>query len=83
MTIERALELILGNLGVLFLLLFIIVGGFRGWWVYGRFYDEQTRRIERLEDRLERATRAAESGTTAAIRATRLAERTVEGSDAP
>ena len=81
MTLERALELILGNLGTLFLLLAILVGGFRGWWVYGRFYEEQARRIARLEAQLERATRVAESGTAAADRATRVAERQTEGAD--
>ena len=82
MTIERGLELVLGNLGVLVVLLFILVGGFRGWWVYGRHYNEQQQRIERLEARLERATRVAETGTAAADRATRVAERTVEVPDA-
>jgi hypothetical protein len=81
-TLERALELILGNLGVLVLLLAILVGGFRGWWVYGRYYDEQARRISNLEARLERAARVAESGTVAADRATRLAERQAEVPDA-
>ena len=81
MTIEHTLDLLLGNLGVLILLLLILLGGFRGWWVYGRYYDEQVRRIARLEDRLERATRVAESGTVAADRATRLAERRTESPD--
>ena len=81
MTFERALELILGNLGVLILLMVILVGGFRGWWVYGRFYNEQSRRIDLLEERIERATRVAESGTAAADRATRVAERRTEAVD--
>jgi hypothetical protein len=80
-TLERALELILGNLGVLFLLLMILIGGMRGWWVYGRFYDEQARRIGQLEARLDRATRVAEYGTAAADRATRVAERRTEAVD--
>lgn len=93
MTIERVLELILGNLGVLILLLAILVGGFKGWWVYGRYYEalqkdrqerlaEKNEEIKRLERRLERAVGVAETGTVAADRATRVAERTVEGSDA-
>ena len=81
MTVDRAVELILGNLGVLVLLLAILVGGFRGWWVYGRYYDDQSRRIERLEARLERAARVAEGGTDAADRATRLVERRTGVSD--
>jgi len=80
-TVDRAVELILGNLGVLVLLLAILVGGFRGWWVYGRYYDDQSRRIERLEARLERAARVAEGGTDAADRATRLVERRTGVSD--
>lgn len=78
MTVERALELILGNLGVLVVLLFILVGGFRGWWVYGRFYDEQSKRIDQLEARLERAGRVAEGGTGLASRAVEVVERRVE-----
>lgn len=74
MTFERALELILGNLGTLVLLLFILIGGFRGWWVYGRFYDDQTKRIERLEQRVDRTLGAGERIAGTADRATRLAE---------
>ena len=72
MTFERGLELVLGNLGVLVLLLFILFGGFRGWWVFGRYYDDQRARIDKLETRLDRAGKVAESGTGLATRATRL-----------
>lgn len=74
MTFDRILELILGNLGLLFALIFILVGGFRGWWVYGRFYEDQRVRIVDLERRLDRALGAAETGTGLATRAIRQAE---------
>lgn len=74
MTIDRALELILGNLGVLVLLLFILFGGFRGWWTWGWYAAEQRDRIKQLEARLDRAMGAAESGTGLASRAIRQAE---------
>lgn len=89
MTFERALELILGNLGVLIVLLFILIGGFRGWWVYGHHYDalkaermeerkEHRETVKDLERRLDRAVGAAERGTATTERATRLVERQVE-----
>ena len=61
--------------GMVFLLFAIIVGGWRRYWVFGWYADEQAERIRQLENRLERATRVAESGTAAADRATRVAER--------
>jgi hypothetical protein len=67
-----------GTLGVLVL---IIVGGWKRYYVWGWYADEQSKRIAELESRLERATRVAESGTAAADRATRVAERRAGGSD--
>ena len=74
MTLERALELLLGNLGVLVLLLIILVGGFRGWWTYGWYARELRERNDRLEARLDRAVGAAESGTGLARQAIRQVE---------
>lgn len=74
MTFERVIELLLGNLGVLVLLLVILVGGFRGWWVYGWYARELRSRNEKLEDRLERAGKVVETGTGLATRAAQLAE---------
>lgn len=68
-----------GTLGVLLL---IIIGGMKGLYVWKWYADELRVRIVKLEAQLERATRVAESGTVAADRATRLAERRSEGSDA-
>jgi Flp pilus assembly protein TadB len=73
-TLERALELLLGNLGVLVLLLVILFGGFRGWWTWGWYARELRERNERLEARLDRAVGAAESGTGLASRAVRQVE---------
>jgi hypothetical protein len=73
-TIERIVELILGQAGVLILLLVILFGGFRGWYVFGWYAQEMRERNNRLEARLDRALGAAESGTGLANRAIRQAE---------
>ena len=64
--------------GMVALLFLIILGGWRRYWVFGWYAEEQAERIKQLENRLERATRVAESGTAAADRATRVAERRIE-----
>ena len=82
MTIERAVELLLGNLGTLFLLLLIIVGGWKRVWVWGWYAQELKERNANLEEKLERAVGVAERGTVAADRAVRaLAEQ--KSGDAP
>lgn len=65
--------------GMVALLLLVIVGGWKRYWVFGWYAEELRGRIDDLERRLERATRVAESGTAAADRATRVAERRAEG----
>jgi hypothetical protein len=80
-TVERGLELILGNLGVLILLLVILFGGFKGWWVFGWYARELRNRNERLENRLDQTSRVAERGTGLAHRAADLAERRTEAVD--
>jgi len=73
-TIDRILELIFGQAGVIMVLLLILWSGFKGYWVWGSYAQELQRRIDRLEARLDRALGAGErlAGTT--DRATRLAE---------
>jgi hypothetical protein len=67
--------------GIIALLFLILVGGWRRYWVFGWYADELRSRIVALENRLDRATRVAESGTAAADRATRVAERRAEAPD--
>ncbi len=67
-----------GTIAVLFL---ILIGGWKRYWVFGWYADEQAKRIAQLEARLDRATRVAEYGTAAADRATRAAERRAEAVD--
>jgi hypothetical protein len=70
--------------GIIAVLFLIILGGWKRYWVFGWYAEEQARRITTLENRLERATRVAETGTDAADRATRVAERRALGApDAP
>jgi hypothetical protein len=61
-----------GMVAVLFL---ILLGGWKRYWVFGWYAVELRERIVDLEQRLERATRVAETGTAAADRATRVVER--------
>lgn len=74
MTVEQVLNLIFGNFGVLVVLLLILWSGYRGMWVWGSYAKELRDRIDKLESRLDRAGRVAESGTGLATRATQLAE---------
>lgn len=74
MSIDRVLELLFGQVGLLFALIFILWAGFRGYWVWGTYAAELRDRIEKLEARLDRAGKVAESGTGLASRATRLVE---------
>ena len=57
--------------GMIALLLLVIVGGHKGYWVFGWYAAELRARIEKLETALERATRAAEKSSDQADRATR------------
>ena len=74
MTAQQILDAILGQAGVVILLLIILWSGWRGYWVFGRYYEEQTRRIDRLEHRLDRALGTGETLAGSVDRATRLVE---------
>ena len=60
--------------GTLAVLLLIIVGGMRRWYVWKWYADEQSTRISQLEARLDRASRITEGATGLASRATKLVE---------
>ena len=74
MSTQAVLDAILGQAGVVILLLVILWSGWRGYWVFGRYYEEQSKRIERLEQRLDRAVGTGERLAGTAERATRLVE---------
>lgn len=57
MTTERAIELLLGNLGSLVILLGLLYAGYRGWLVPGWYARELKERNERLEARMTRLER--------------------------
>jgi hypothetical protein len=80
-TVQEVLDAILGQLGVLVLLLVILWAGWKGYWVFGWYARELRDRNEKLERRLDRAVGAAESGTGLATRATRLAEERQTGTN--
>jgi hypothetical protein len=73
-TVQSVVDAILGQAGVIVLLLVILWSGWRGMWVFGWYAVELRRRNERLEERLDRAVGAAETGTGLANRAIRQAE---------
>lgn len=74
MTVQSVVDAILGQAGVIVLLLVILWSGWRGMWVFGWYATELRERNDRLEARLDRAVGAAESGTGLASRAIRQAE---------
>lgn len=74
MTVQTVVDAILGQAGVIVLLLVILWAGWRGMWVFGWYARELRERNDRLETRLDRAVGAAESGTGLATRAIRQAE---------
>lgn len=55
--------------GTLAVLILIIVGGMKGWYIWRWQADEYRARIQKLEAALERATRVADRATGVAERA--------------
>lgn len=56
-TLESILDLILGNLGTLVILLVILYGGYKKWWVFGWYSTELSKRIDKLEARLDKVSK--------------------------
>lgn len=85
MTIQQIFDAILGQAGVIVLLLIILWSGWKRYWVFGSYYTEMREQLrEQLRDerkeareRYERAIRVAESGTGLASQA--MAIRQIEG----
>lgn len=78
MTFQQVIDGILGNLGVLVLLLVILYGGYKRWWVFGWYATELKARNERLENRIDKISGAAKSVTTLAETVTSVAEKTAD-----
>lgn len=76
MTVQQIFDAILGQAGVIVILLIVLWSGWRRMWVFGWYARELSDRNDRLEARLDRAVGAAESGTGLANRAIRQAEGT-------
>ena len=79
MTVQEIFDAILGQAGVLVLLLVILWSGWRGYWVFGRYYEDVVRRNERLERKMDRILGAAETGTDIAQGALAQAEKRIGG----
>jgi hypothetical protein len=80
-TLQQLLEGLLGQIGLLFALLFVVWAGWRRLWVFGWYAQELLDRIDKLERRLDRAVGAAEGGTGLARKAIERDERRTEGTD--
>lgn len=63
MTLESIKDAILGNLGAVFLLVFILWAGWKKYWVFGWYAKELLDRNDKMEKRLDRSVGAAESAT--------------------
>lgn len=74
MTLEQVLDL-LNRGGVLVLLLLVLIGGWRGWWVFGPIHREI---VKRLEDELGRVQAERDRLFDLALNATKQAGRAVE-----
>lgn len=62
-TTDLPLEQILGPLGLLIFLLVVVVwGGRKRWWVFGWVYDAKSREAEEWKALALSSTRAAETG---------------------
>ena len=68
-TVKDILDAILGNLGTLVVLIFILYGGYKKWWVWGWYAQELKIRNDRLENRIDAFTGTTNSVTSLAERA--------------
>jgi hypothetical protein len=77
-TIQTIFDAILGQAGVIVLLLVILWSGWKRYWVFGSYYVEMQQelraQLSKTEHRLDRALGAAETGTGLAASAIRQAE---------
>lgn len=80
MTLQQVYEAILGQLGVLVLLLFIIYAGFKRWWVFGWYSKYLEDQNKRLEERLDRAIGQSEHATGLADQLRVAATKQIESS---
>lgn len=76
--LEALYNAILGNLGTLVILLTIMYGGFKRWWVFGWYATELSLRIKDLEQRLDRRTGQTDNATALASKVVDLAEKRTE-----
>lgn len=73
LTTDAVIAFLLGPAGVTFLTFFIIWAGYKKLWVFGWYAQELKTRNERLENRLDKVSGAAQSATTIAEHVTTTA----------
>lgn len=74
MTLQDVYEAILGQLGVLVLLLVILYGGYKRWWIFGWYAKILEDQNKRLEDKIDRALKQSERVTSVAENTVRAIE---------
>lgn len=70
LTVGQIIEFLMGPFGTLFLVLFVLWAGYKGYWVFGWYAKEQNKRIERLENRVDNVSREAGKITSLATSVT-------------
>lgn len=66
MTIERIIELVLGQVGAIVILILLLVGGHKGYWFFGWYVKELRDRINEQKTTLERYNKVSTSATRSA-----------------
>lgn len=77
-TLKNIFDAILGNLGTLVVLLVILYGGYKRWWVFGWYAQELKNRNERLENRIDNVSGAAQTVASIADKTATVAAKNVE-----
>lgn len=64
---QSQLDVLLGPLGLLaFLLIAVVWGGVKGWWVFGWIYRDKVKELEEWKALAKTGTRVAEAGVRTA-----------------
>lgn len=78
MTIQQVFDALLGPVGLLVGLILIVWAGYKKIWVFGWYAKELIERNNRLETRLDTASKRLDAATELADKATKIAEKHTE-----